>query len=208
VRPPVDQLVALLHGGALEHALPLRARPRTITRAQPQAEQGDGWRRVRGTGRRLPGDAVLLLRRFRELYHDAHRLLGMQERLLPLGMDVLVADDPVAERFRPSAGFAKGRHLEGHVVDAGAVLCEKAVEKPVLPVRLENLDAPTPVEAPLAEAKELGRQAEVRLGPQLTHENGGRGGEVGDRDCDVIERDVGHRSSVRYWACRPSPSST
>ena len=116
----------------------------------------------------------------------------MQERLLPARHGRAVADDAVTKRGGARAGLAQARHLERHVVDAGAARGEKAVQEAVVAARLEDLDASAAVELPLAEAEDVGGHSEGGRAAEHAHQVRRRVGDAWHRDGDVIELDPGH----------------
>src|SRR5262249_3022856 len=69
--------------------------------------------------------------RLGELDHDAERLLGVQERLRPLRIRVVVTDDPIAGGLRAAARLVEARNREGHVMDAGTPLGQEPVEEAI-----------------------------------------------------------------------------
>jgi hypothetical protein len=77
--------------------------------------------------------------------------LGWRKASAPLGIRVVVADDPIAVRLGAAARLVEARDLEGHVVDAGAALGQEAVEEAIRAFRLQHLEPPATGEAPLAE---------------------------------------------------------
>src|SRR5207253_3466581 len=145
-RPAIDHDAAraLAHVAA-EHAPPLRLGTLARARAHPEPEHRHR-RRVRRARRHHPARAALAVAPWSrlddlgELDHDAERPLGMEERLSPRGVRVIVADDRVPRRLRALAHPAEARDDERHVVDAGPALREEAVEEPVGAARLEDLE--------------------------------------------------------------------
>src|SRR5215813_8639431 len=91
-------------------------------------------------------------RRLGELHDDSERLLRMEERLLPLRIGFVAADDVVAAGARSCARVRERRNAERHVVNAGATGLEKPSKESVATGRFEHLDASSALESPLPEA--------------------------------------------------------
>ena len=83
-----------------------------------------------------------------ELDHDAQRLAWMKKRFHPRRIRLVATHDGVASSFRALAGFLKARHLERHVVNAGALRREETVDESVGPAGLEDLEIAAAFEAP------------------------------------------------------------
>src|SRR3989442_8741423 len=125
---------------------------------------------MRRSRRRLPSTRALASPgSLGELDDDAERLLGVKEGLLPVRVRVVVADDRVAVRLGPLAGLAQARHPEGHVVDERAVPGQEAVQEAILAQRLEDLEAPAAVDAPLTEAIGPGWRPASGIAAHLSH---------------------------------------
>src|SRR5262245_59183169 len=107
-------------------------------------------------------------------------------------MRSVVADDLVAEATGAVTDLRQAGNLEGHVVDAGTVAGQIAVQESVLPDGLEHLDATASSESPLAPAILAGRRAEIGLAAQDAAEEGPEVADAMGGHCDVVEADPGH----------------
>src|SRR6266540_4397494 len=150
--PAVDQLTPLaLARLALEHRFPLAADPLAARGAHPEAEHGGRGRRIGRSGGRLPGIGARAGRAgmsLGELDHDAQGFLRMEEGLLPGRVGIVAPHGGIALSAGTLARLIEARHLEGHVVNAGAALGQEAMEKAVAAEGLEDLDAAAAFEAP------------------------------------------------------------
>ena len=96
----------------------------------------------------------VVVARFDELDDDAQGALRMEERLLPVLVRVIDADDAEAELFGLGDGFLERLDLEVDVVDAGAELFEVAMDEAAgRAVRLDDLDSAASFEVPMPPRK-------------------------------------------------------
>src|SRR5882724_4280282 len=173
---------------------PLAVGALAAVRAETQPEQRDRRRGIGNAGRKLlrPSGSGLHPAGFRELDHDAQRLLGMEKRLDPVGVRVVEAHRIEPERPRAVASRAGARNLEGHMVDAGPALGQEAAEEPVLARGLDHLDLPAALVGPGGPAEDLRGPAAIGHAAQHAVENGRRVGDAGQTKGDVIEEDALH----------------
>jgi len=102
------------------------------------------------------------------------------------------ADDAVTKRGGARAGLAQARHLERHVVDAGAARGEKAVQEAVVAARLEDLDAPPPSNSHWPKRKTSADIPKEGAPPSTPIRYGGASAMRGTAMAIVIELDPGH----------------
>src|SRR6266540_2431208 len=130
--------------------------------------------------------------RLGELDDDAERLPGVEERLLPVRIGVVVADDVIALGPGARAGLTERRHPEGHVVDARTPVSKEAVEETVRAGGLEDLEPAASLEAPLPEAVHGRGSAVSGDAAEQAGQHGRRVGHALGRDGDVVEENSGH----------------
>src|SRR6266542_1673474 len=191
-RPAEDQIAArLVPELPLEHRAPLGHGALARLAAHPEAEQGDGCRRIGDARRWRHGPRRLVDRpRLGKLDHDAERLLRVKERLLPAAVGVVPADDAVAGGLGPGTGVHDARHLEGDVMDAGPALGEESVEKARGPERLDDLDAAAALVTIRGPGEDARRPSGVRHAAELAGQERRGIADAGQTDRDVIEEDA------------------
>src|SRR2546428_9322918 len=126
--------------------------------------------------------------RLSELDDDALRLLGVEKRLAPLWIRVVVADDGVAVGAGAIARLGETRHRERDVVDSGPVLRDEAMQKTIRARGLEHLEVAASLEAPGPEPAFVGRHAESRPPAELAGQDRLGVGQARHRDPDVAEQ--------------------